>query len=158
MSADGRYHWGFVLVSLWIFNLSQVKSSDLCHLCHPPPFCPLWNNLEIMFEYRVCWSTESPDAMLSLYILGTKSLFLLHTRKIFPTGQPLSLLKFLCYYKCSNCELLNKILLKEKTVVFLHLFIHLSLHWSTKSVHFSMKQGLVPGLHLFLFFFPHKAL
>ena len=65
MSADGRYHWGFVLVSLWIFNLSQVKSSDLCHLCHPPPFCPLWNNLEIMFEYRVCWSTESPDAMLS---------------------------------------------------------------------------------------------
>ena len=42
-------------------------------------------------------------------------------------------LNFLCYYKCSNCELLNKILLRVTVVVFLHSFICFTLIYKISS-------------------------
>ena len=60
-------------------------------------------------------------------------------------------LNFLCYSKCSNCELLNKMLSRSKTIVCLHLFINL-FFIDTQYLFISlMKQGFDSGLHLFPF-------
>lgn len=145
MSAESSCRWGgFLFLFSFGFNLSQVKSSGWCHLFPPPPtgFGISWKLCSLPSDYGFCWSTEPRTMLWTPHILSTRFPFLLPIRKVLSTGQPVSLLNFLCYYVCSNCKLLNKMLLRGCTFVFLHLFyfiffFNIDLIDFTKSLHFS---------------------
>lgn len=142
MSAESRCRWGgFLFFFSFGFNLSQVKSSDWCGLSPPSStsFGISWKLCSLPSDYGFCWSTEPRTMLWMPPILSTRFPFLLPTRKVLSTGQPVSLLNCLCYYVCSNCKLLNKMLLRGGTFVFLHLFyvFNIDLIDLTKSLHLS---------------------
>lgn len=114
-----------------------------------------WKLCSFPSEYRVRWSTESPDAMLSFVHFRHKVLVPSPYKKNLSYRAAFVTFKLFVLLQVSNCELLNKILLREKTVVFLHLFIYLYIDPQNLFISL-MKQGLVPGLYLFYSFFHTK--